>query len=138
MKTFYLKKLPYLSFLLTLFVVSACETEYYEGEQRLVIEGIAQRNGAPLSNVKIKVYPTYETANTGQITPVENAYQKIDQAIADTKTDRNGKISLSIPMHYETNNYVISISVNNQEKYYGYISHLNTINYYCNLGTIQF
>lgn len=127
-------------------LTSACDTDYYEGDERVVIEGIVVSNNQPLANAKVEVYPTHFSPKNGVISVIDgsnndgNYYydSSSSDAIASIKTDNNGKISLSIPRNTSTNVYFITIASHNQFKKYGYISSYNTMNYYVNVGTLNF
>lgn len=125
---------------------SSCETDYYEGDERIIVEGIVISNNQPLANAKVEVYPTHFSPKNGVITVIDgsnndgNYYYDTSSsdAIASIKTDKNGKISLSIPRNTSTNVFVITVASHNQFKKYGYISGYNTMNYYVNVGTLNF
>lgn len=125
--------------------LSSCEIDYYNGDERIVVEGIVVSNNEPLSYAKIEVFPSWNTPKNGIITQIDNYednyyYEESGSgsAIAVIRADKNGKVSLSFPRSTETNVYKIRVSSYNDVKTYGYISEYNSANYYVNLGTLNF
>lgn len=124
--------------------LTSCSTDYYIGDERTVLEGVVVSNGQPLYNAKVEVFPTGVLPETGSIEEINRSgndyyWRYIDDApISIVTTDQNGKISLSFPRNTGTSVYYIKITKNNNVKEYGYISAYNTMNYYVNVGTLNF
>lgn len=129
--------------ILPVLIFVSCREDYYEGDERVVIEGTVMNNDAPLQNAEVRVFPVYNATPTSNIISEvndfnSNNYDDDGYTIIKTKTDNSGRISLSVPRNINTSVYVISISNNYNTKNYGYISKYNTKNYYVNLGTLIF
>lgn len=124
--------------------LTSCSTDYYIGDERTVLEGVVVSNGQPLYNAKVEVFPTGVLPETGSIEEINRSgndyyWRYIDDApISIVTTDQSGKISLSFPRNTGTSVYYIKITKNNNVKEYGYISAYNTMNYYVNVGTLNF
>lgn len=136
-----------LLFIFTVLLLTACRDDYYEGDERIIIEGKVLYNNLPLTNAEVRVYPVYNaTPNSGIISEINynnpennaNYYSDNGNTISKTYTNNSGIISLSIPRNINTSVYAIKISKGYDSKVYGYISHYNTINYYVNLGTLNY
>ena len=126
---------------LTLLFFLSCSKDYYEGDERIIIEGNVVYNNIPLSNVQVDVYPVYNKPENGTITKIEYGNVNFDynyNSISQTITDNSGKLSLSIPRNEDTNVYVVKISRGYDSRYYGYVSQYNTRKHYINLGTLNF
>lgn len=128
---------------LTPLLFTSCQKDYYEGDERIIVEGKVLYNNLPLANAEVRVYPVYN------VTPTTNIISEIDynntdyysdngNTISKTSTNNSGIISLSIPRNINTSVYAIKISRGYDSKVYGYISNYNTINYYVNLGTLNY
>ncbi len=136
-----MKKLLLLA--LTPLLFSNCTRDYYENDERIIIEGKVMRNNVPLQNTEVRIYPVYNaspsSATIGEITfNNSNDYADDGHTIIKTKTDASGKINTSLPRNINTNIYAIKISNGYNSKYYGYISQYNTSNYYVNLGSLNY
>lgn len=136
-----MKKLLILTMLPLLFV--NCNEDYYEGDQRIIIEGNVRYNNSPLQNAEVRIYPVYNvTPTTNIISELTNyhtdSYSDEGFIISKTTTNGEGKISMSIPRNINTSVYAIRLSKGYDTKYYGYISKYNTQNYYVNLGTLTY
>ena len=119
---------------LTPLLFTSCQKDYYEGDERIIVEGKVLYNNLPLANAEVHVYPVYN------VTPTTNIISEIDynntdyysdngNTISKTSTNNSGIISLSIPRNINTSVYAIKISRGYDSKVYGYISNYNTINY---------
>ncbi|KAA5535289.1 DUF4198 domain-containing protein [Paenimyroides baculatum] len=137
-----MKKILFLAFTPLLF--SSCTNDFYDGDTRTIIEGKVVYNNVPLSNAEVNFYPVYNKPKNGTITElssneiVYDQYQDEPISISKTTTDASGKISISIPRNEDTSVYVVKVTRGKNSKYYGYISHYNTNNYYINLGTLNY
>ncbi len=128
---------------LTSLLFSSCEKDYYEGDERIIVEGKIMYNNLPLQNAEVRIYPIYNASPKSSIISeitFNNSNDYIDDGhtIIKTRTDATGKISTSLPRNINTNVYGIKINNGYNSKYYGYISHYNTNNYYVNLGTLNY
>lgn len=128
---------------LTPLLFSSCNKDYYEGDERIIVEGKITRNNLPLQNAEVRIYPVYNASPSSSIISEiisGNSYDYIDDGytIAKTYTDAAGKIKTSIPRNINTNVYAIKVTSAYNTKFYGYISHYNTVNYYVNLGYLTF
>lgn len=136
-----MKKLLLLALAPSLFI--NCTRDYYENDERIILEGKVMRNNTPLQNAEVRIYPVYNTSPTSgiisELTPnSSNDYVDDGHTIIKTKTDASGKIATSLPRNINTHIYAIKISSGYNSKYYGYISQYNTNNYYVNLGTLNY
>lgn len=136
-----MKKILLLALMPLLFL--GCNKDYYEGDERIIVEGKVLYNNSPLQNAEIRIYPVYNASPTSNViseinTGNSNDYVDDGYTIVKTKTDATGKITTSIPRNVNTNVYAIKISNGFNSKHYGYISYYNTGNYYVNLGTITY
>lgn len=137
-----MKKLLLFTFIPLLFL--GCTNDFYDGDTRTIIEGNVVYNNSPLQNVEVNFYPVYNQPKNGTIAEllsneiVYDRYQDEPISISKTTTDALGKISVSIPRNEDTSVYVVKITRGKNSKYYGYISHYNTNNYYVNLGTLNY
>lgn len=137
-----MKKLLLFTFIPLLFL--GCTNDFYDGDIRTIIEGNVVYNNSPLQNVEVNFYPVYNQPKNGTIAEllsneiVYDRYQDEPISISKTTTDALGKISVSIPRNEDTSVYVVKITRGKNSKYYGYISHYNTNNYYVNLGTLNY
>ena len=124
-----------------LFVLS-CTGDYYEGNERIIVEGEVTRNNLPLQNAEVRIYPVYNASPSSQIiseiTNGNSNYIDDGYTIIKTRTDATGKISTSLPRNINTSVYAIKITIGYNTKYYGYISQYNTVNHYVNLGNLTF
>lgn len=128
---------------LTPLLFSSCTKDYYEGDERIIVEGMVTYNNKPLQNAEVRIYPLYNVSPTTDIVSeitTNNSYDYIDDGytIVKTKTDATGKINTSLPKNINTNVYGIKISNGYNSKYYGYISNYNVRNHYVNLGTLNY
>lgn len=128
-------------FVLASNLLTACYTDYYENDYRIIVEGNVINNNKPLQNAEVKVVPVSNvnvvTNNISELKPDSN-YGSEGYVISQLKTTDTGKISFSLPRHERTNTYIIKISKGAVTKTYGYISENNIRNYYVNLGTLIF
>lgn|SRR5690606_24740391 len=138
MKTKILKPLTYIFYLILTINFWNCETEYYDGGKRLVLEGNIVHDSQPLSGARIDVYATESQVDNGYMNVLPNHTYYIDGAIGNSFSDQQGHISMSIPLHKETDTYILVVTANNQVKFYGYISKKNYPNYYYYFGTLDF
>lgn len=119
-------------------------SDYYDGDERIVIEGFVVTQGKPFGNVTIKVYPSFHEPENGTISEINRNDEynhdgwKFYDPISVTSTNTDGKISLSIPRSEDTDVFVIEIGHDYDTKTYGYISSYNTVNHYVNLGTLTY
>ena len=124
-----------------LFVLS-CTGDYYEGNERIIVEGEVTRNNLPLQNAEVRIYPVYNASPSSQIiseiTNGNSNYIDDGYTIIKPRTDATGKISTSLPRNINTSVYAIKITIGYNTKYYGYISQYNTVNHYVNLGSVNF
>ena len=133
-----------LLFALTPLLFTNCTNDFYDGDTRTIIEGNIVYNNSPLQNAEVNFYPVYNQPKNGSIAELSTSeivydrYQDEPISISKTKTHSSGKISVSIPRNEDTSVYVIKITHGKNTKYYGYISHYNTNNYYVNLGTLNY
>lgn len=128
---------------LTPLFFASCNRDYYEGDERIIVEGKVFYNNVSLKNAEVRIYPIYNVSpKNGTISEINsnnsNDYYNDGNTIVKTKTDETGKISISLPRNINTSVYSIKISNGYDSKIYGYISHYNTQNYYVNLGTINY
>lgn len=136
-----MKKILFLALTPLLFV--SCNKDYYEGDERIIVEGKITQNNFPLQNAEVRIYAVYNASPSSKIISEinsGNSYDYIDDGytIIKTRTDATGKITTSLPRNINTSVYAIKITTGYNTKHYGYISHYNTINYYVNLGNLTF
>ncbi len=135
----YMKKIFLLSLVSLLF--TSCQSDFYDGDTRIIIEGKVLYNNTPLQNAEVNFYPVYNEPENGIITelsPEQISTKQTGISVSKTTTDSSGKISIGIPRHERTHIYVVKITRGYDSKFYGYISQYNTNNYYVNLGTLNF
>lgn len=133
-----MKKIIFLTFIyLTL---TSCRDDFYEGDQRIIIEGSFSYNNTPLPNALVNIYPVYDKPKNGIITELnyDDYSYKYGNSIIKTYTNNLGHINVSIPRNIDTEVYVLKITKGSKTKYYGYISNYNTSKYYLNFGTLTF
>jgi len=126
---------------LTPLLFTSCQKDYYEGDERIIIEGKVVYNNIPLSNVEVNVYPVYNKPANGSISEVyynDIFFGDNKNNISKSFTDNSGKLSLSIPRNEDTTVYVVEINYGNNTKYFGYVSRFNAGKFYVNLGTLTF
>ncbi|WLD25009.1 hypothetical protein NU10_06470 [Flavobacterium dauae] len=126
---------------LTPLLFTSCQKDYYEGDERIIVEGKVVYNNIPLSNAEVNVYPVYNKPVNGSISEVyynDIFFGDNKNNISKSFTDNSGKLSLSIPRNEDTTVYVVEINYGNTTKYYGYVSRYNAGKFYVNLGTITF
>ena len=136
-----MKKILLLAVIPLLF--TGCQEDYYEGDERIIVEGKVMQNNLPLQNAEVRIYPVYNISpNSKLISEINNgnSYDYVDDGytISKTQTDATGKITTSLPRNINTNVYIIKITSGYNTKYYGYISSYNTANHYVNLGSVNF
>lgn len=124
-----------------LFSFFQCDTEYYDGSERIIIEGRFQLENQPLADQRIEIYATGAQATSAEIVSLVNDpynyIQGTEYPIAVVNTDHTGFVQMSIPKHTTLDTYIIVIKGNNYTKTFGYISPLNIRNYRINLGTLH-
>lgn|SRR5690606_3968417 len=129
---------------LTPLLFTSCTNDFYDGDTRTIIEGNIFYNNIPLQNAEVNFYPVYNKVKNGIISEIPSneivydRYQDEPISISKTITDASGKISIAIPRNEDTSVYVVKVTRGKNSKYYGYISHYNTNNYYVNLGTLNY
>jgi len=126
---------------LTPLFFSSCQKDYYEGDERIIVEGKVVYNNTPLSNAEVNVYPVYNKPSNGSISEVyynDIFFGDNRNNISKSFTDNSGNLSLSIPRNEDASVYVVEINYGKNTKYYGYVSRYNAGKFYVNLGTIIF
>lgn len=126
---------------LTPLLFSSCNKDYYEGDERIIVEGKITRNNLPLQNAEVNVYPVYNKPSNGSISEVyynDIFFGDNRNNISKSFTDNSGNLSLSIPRNEDASVYVVEINYGKNTKYYGYVSRYNAGKFYVNLGTIIF
>lgn len=122
-------------------MLASCRTDFYENDQRIIVEGYVTYGGKPLQNAEVVAMPVENTKNKSHIieelNPSEEGYGYDGYIITKMRTNADGKISFSLPRNERTDTYVIQIN-RGITKTYGYISPLNTRNHYVDLGTLIF
>lgn len=122
-----------------LFSFFQCDTEYYDGSQRIIIEGKISHSSASLEKYKVEIYPCSADIKSSDIVALNNDYSiyRTEHPIGIATTDASGTLQMSIPQHESYQDYLIVVKGYNTSKSFGYISPLNIRNYRVNLGTLE-
>src|SRR5690554_500054 len=116
----------------------ACTKDQYNGDERTVLEGRVISGTQAIKDVEVMLFPTTFLPEDSSISEIEYQNLSSGKAISSTKTDNDGYFSTSFPRSEDADVYFIRIQKGSRTIYYGYISPQNTVNYYINVGNLNF
>src|SRR5690606_38791091 len=88
----------------------SCNKDYYENDERIIIEGKVISNNLPLQNAEVRIYPVYNVSpNSSTIEELTfnstNEYADDGHTVIKTKTNTAGIINTSVPRNVNTDVY---------------------------------
>ena len=122
--------------LLGLISLSSCYEDVYVADERIIIEGTVISSNADVEGATLSIIPVYTENYSENVFEVYIQNLDYSSPLTQFTLDKSGRFTTSVPRNIDENAYVVSIRKGDVVKTYGYISAVNSNNYYRNLGTL--